>query len=519
MLRVVSILLLLAAAALAQRADLVIGRGNEPVSLDPQFSRTGNNQMTAAHMFERLVSSDRDMRPVPGLAAAWRNIDPLTWEVDLRAGARWHDGSPVTAEDIAFALQRPPTLEGSPASFAASVQNVASVTIAGPGRLVIRSREPDPLFVQEIGRVWMVQRAAAEAAQASGERARIAVGSGPYRFISHAPGQRMVLERAPTWDGPAPDFARVELRFIANAAARVAALRAGDVDLIDIVPATMLPDLAADPRLRVAEAESLRLVYLALDSGRDESPFVTDTAGARLARNPLRDARVRRAMGLMIDRAALVSRVLQGAGTAAGQLVPPGVFGHVPDLAAPAADPAAARRLLAEAGLPNGFGLAIHGSNDRFLQDATVAQALGQMLARGGLRITEVRTLPYAVFARGATQREYSAFVFSYGSTTGEASAGLDALMHTPDAGRGLGANNRVRYSNPAFDAVLGRGLAAFDMDAREELLREATRIGMADAALVPLYWQTVTWVSRAGIVYRPRRDEWTVAMDAVRER
>jgi peptide/nickel transport system substrate-binding protein len=516
---ILALLLTCVFPAMAQRADLVIGRGNEHVALDPQFSRTGNNQMTAAHMFERLVGADRDMRPMPGLAASWRNLDSLTWEVVLRAGARWHDGAPVTAEDIAFALQRPPTLEGSPASFAASVQNIAAIEVVAPDRLIIRSREPDPLFVQEIGRVWMVQRRAVEAALVSGERARIAVGSGPYRFVAWQPGQRLLLERAPTWDGPAPDFARVELRFIANAATRVAALRAGDVDLIDIVPASVLPDLRNDARLRMAEAESLRLVYLALDSGRDESPYVTDAAGARLARNPLRDVRVRQAITLMVDREALVSRVLQGSGTPAGQLVPPGVFGHVPEFRAPPAAPAAARQRLADAGYPQGFGLAIHGSNDRFLQDAAVAQALGQMLARGGLRITEVRTLPYAVFARGATQREYSAFVFSYGSTTGEASAGLDALMHTPDPARGLGANNRVHYSNPGFDAVLGRALAEFDMPRREQLLGQATAIAMIDTALVPLYWQKVSWVSRAGIAYRPRRDEWTVAMDALRER
>ena len=508
-----------ATGANAQAPDLIIGRGNEQVSMDPQFARTGNNQYTAQHIFDRLVDVDENLRAGPGLAVSWRNIDPLTWEVKLRPNVKFHDGSPFTAEDVVFSLRRPPTIPNSPASFASSVAGIASMEIIDPLTLKITSKTPDPRLIEEAGRVYILSKKAAEGATNEAfTKGAATIGTGPYKYVDWTPGATLNLIRNEDYFGRKPDFQRVQMRFITNAAARVAALKAGDVHLIDVVPPNFAAELKNDPKFAVAETDSLTLVYLALDSARDKSPYVTDLDGKPLDKNPLKDVRVRRALSMMIDRPQLVARVLSGAGSPASQIVPEGVFGHDPETKPTAYNLDGAKKLLAEAGWEKGFGITLFGSNDRFLNDANVIQTVGQLFARGGIKINGVQALPYAVFARNATEGQYSIFQFSIGSTTGEASASLNSVLHTPDAAAGLGGNNRTKYSNKDYDAVLEQALAEFDMVKREKLLRDATKIAFADVAIIPLYWQRSAWATRQGVVYSPQRDEGTVAMNARRK-
>lgn len=226
--------------------------------------------------------------------------------------------------------------------------------------------------------------------------------------------------------------------------------------------------------------------------------------------NPLKDRRVRMAMSKMINRQAIVERVLSGAGEASGQIAPDGMNGYDPALKPVAFDLPGAKQLLSEAGYPDGFGLTLHGSNNRFPNDSQVAQGLGQMFSRGGLRVNGVEVVPYNVYAPAATQRKYSLFIFSYGSIASSSLNGLTGVLATFDAALGTGSLNRARYSNPAFDEVLRRGSAEFDEKKRSGLLAEATRIAMDDAAILPLYWQKLYWAARKGIVVDADRGEAT---------
>lgn len=502
----------------AQAPDLIIGRGNEQVSMDPQFARTGNNQTTAQHIFERLITLDENLRVQPGLAAAWKNIDPLTWEVKLRAGVTFHDGSPLTAEDVVFSLKRPPTIPNSPASFAPSVSNIASMDIVDPLTIMMKSKRPDPRFVEEIGRVYIVSKKAAEGAtNEQFNKGPATIGTGPYRFVDWTPGATLNLKRNDAYWGEKPAFDRVQMRFITNAASRVAALKAGDVHLIDIVPPNFVAELEKDANVNVATADTLTVVYLAVDSARDVSPMITDLDGKPLDKNPLKDVRVRKALSMLIDRPRLIERVLNGSGTPASQIVPPGIFGHAPDVKVTPYDPEGAKKLLNEAGWGKGFGITVFGSNDRFVGDAQVIQTIGQLFARGGLKVN-VQALPYAVFAKNATEGAYSIFQFSLGSTTGEASYGLDALLHSYDKDRGYGGNNRTRYSNKTYDEVIEKGLAEFDMAKREKLFQEATKIAMDDVGIIPIYWQRQAWAARKGYAYKAERDDSTLAMNVQRK-
>lgn len=497
----------------AQAADLTIGRAGEQSSLDPQFSSTGVNIHTATDMFDGLVATDAQNQTVPALATSWRAIDPLTWEISLRPGVAFHDGSPFTAADVVFSLARVSTVANSPAPYLRAVRGLASVEAIDASTLRIRTATPAPSLVEQVGTVFMLSaKAAAGLGSSELNAGRGMIGTGPYKFGRWQPGQRLDMTRHEAFWGGMPAWAQVSLRYLPAAGARMAALLAGDVDLVEQVPPADARRLAADASLAVVSIASTRIVYLAMDSAREVSPFVTDADGRPLARNPLRDPRVRLALSKMIDRGALAARLLDGSAEPAGQMVPQGLGGFDPSLPPPPLDLAGAKQLLGEAGWPQGFGITLHASSDRLPQDAAVAQALGQMLRRGGLAVRGVEALPYNVYAPAATRQAYSLFLFSFGTTSGNAAESYLTVLATYDPAHGMGTFNRARYSNPAFDAVLGQALGEFDVTRRNALLVQATHLAFADTAVVPLYWQIVHWAARKGIRYEARRGEDTAA-------
>jgi len=500
----------------AHAAELVIGRSSEQSSIDPLFARTGNNQMTAVHFFDRLVDTDANNQILPSLAESWKSLDPTTWEIKLRPGVKFHDGSDLTAEDVVFSLERAKNVPNSPASFAASVGPIAEMTVIDPLTLKIRTTSPAPSMMEQVGLVYILSKKVATGlATADYNAGKGMVGTGPFRYGEWKNGDRLTMTRNDAYWGHKPAYEKVTLRFIAKDASRVAALLAGDVDLIDQVPPSDVKTLKANPKIALHSIASTRLIYLAFDSDRDESPFVTDLTGKPLPRNPLKDARVRQAIDKMIDRSVIVDRLLDGSGEAAAQMVPAGVGGHAPELKPQKPDIAAAKKLLAEAGYPNGFGLTLHSSSDRFPRDGDLVQVLGQMLTRGGIKINGVTAVPYNIYATAATRRDYSSFVFSFGTTTPNSAVALTNVLATYDRDAGTGVFNRARYSNKSFDAALASARAEFDEAKRNEMLAAAARIAFADVGIAPLYWQVVHWASKKGIVYEARRDEDTVAIHA----
>ena len=500
----------------ATAAELVIGRSSEQSSIDPLFSRTGNNQMTASHFFDQLVDADANNQLHASIATSWKVLDPTTWEIKLRQGVVFHDGSPFSAEDVVFSMERAKNVPNSPASFTGAVGSIAEITAVDASTIRIRTRAPSPQLLEQIGLVFLIsKKAAGGAATADFNSGKAMVGTGPYKFGEWKNGDRLTMSRNEGYWGKKPAYDKVTFRYIPKDAPRVAALLAGDVDLIDQVPPSDVKSLKSNPKISVHSTPSTRLVYLALDSDRDESPFVTDTTGKPLTKNPLKDLRVRQAIAKMIDRSVIVDRLLDGSGEAAGQMVPTGIGGHDPSLPPEKQDVAGAKALLAAAGYPGGFGLTLHSSNDRLPKDGDLVQVLGQMLTRGGLKVNGVVALPYNVYATAATRRDYTAFVFSFGTTTPNSAIALNNVLATYNQEAGTGIFNRARYSNPKFDDTLKAAIAEFDEEKRNGLLRQAAQVAFTDVGIVPLYWQVVHWASKKGVAYEPRKDESTLAMVA----
>lgn len=502
----------LGAPGRAQTLTMAVGA---PVtSLDPHFHQLSPNNAVAGMIFDRLINTDGQSRMAPGLAESWTPIAPDLWEFRLRRGVRFHNGNDFTAEDVAFTFQRVPNVPNSPSSFAAFVRPIRSVEILDSHTLRIATHGPYPLLAQDMTNLYMLDgETHRNATTEQFNSGPAAVGTGPFRMTAHRMGERIEFERNDAYFGERPAFQRVIYRMITNDSARTAALLAGDVEFIDQVPTADLARLRADPRIALSETVGLRLIFLGLDHLRAEaSPFVADNEGRPIPQNPLRDLRVRRALSLAIDREAIAARVMEGAASPSGQFFPPGVFSHIPDFPPPRHDPAEARRLLAEAGLPQGFRITLHGPNDRYPNDARVIQAIGQMWTRAGVR-TAVEAQPWTTFIARAGRAEFSAFLIGWGSNP-EGSHPLRNLIATQDRERGWGASNRGRYSNREIDARLEAALRELDDARRERMLIEAQRMAFEDVAIIPLYIQTNIWAMRRHLRHEARVDESTRAQD-----
>jgi peptide/nickel transport system substrate-binding protein len=499
-------------AATVQAADLRLALSGTPSAMDPQFHNLGANLSVAENMFDTLVRMDPDSRLRPGLADQWKLIDDHTWEFHLRPGVRFHDGAKLTAADVIFSLGRPATLLNSPAGFGMYTRAIVSKTAIGDDTLRLSTNGPYPLLLSDLTTIMILREAAAQGLTTEDfARGKGMDGTGPYRFVSYSHDDRVELARnEDAWSGR-PDWDHVTIRFIPNNAARLAALLSGDVDAIEGVPPGDLASVRQNANLVFAQKVSARLVYLYVDSGRADTPQVHAKDGSKLAKNPLADERVRRALSMAINRAAIAGPLMTGLGYPTGNVVPETFFGYDPSLPVPPYDPEGARKLLADAGWPDGFAITINGPNDRLVNDAQIVQAVAQMLTRIGLAAT-VETSPMATYAPRGAKGEFSFGLIGFAAQTGEASAFLRAIVACQDPKAGGGLYNWSHYCNHQVDQNLTQALGTVDDTARLILLRQATHLAMTDEAIVPLHFQASTWAARMGLAIEPRTDERTLA-------
>jgi len=521
--------MLAAAPALAQNV-LTIGVRSEAATLDPHWTQLSADLQVQEHIFEHLVDLDSASQPVPGLAVSWAPLSDTLWEFKLREGVTWHDGTPFTADDVIFSFDRLAAgIAGAPASPAFTLAKGGKVwTRVDDLTVHITTNGPYPTVAEDLAMVPIVARHAAEGVTPSVDfnSGKAAIGTGPFMFEEFSPGNRVSVVKNPGWWGGDPGWDRVVFRPVGQDAARLAALLNGDVDLIDYPPTVDLPQIEANPNFRVSTIPSDRLIYVIL-SYRHQEAYIKDAAGNTIFPNPIRDWRVRRAMSLGIDRAAIRDRIMGGASEPTRNIVPPGFFGYVDELQPDAYDPDEAKRLLAAAGYPDGFSITFQGPNDRYINDARIIEAIAQMWTRIGIR-TEVDTMPRNIYfselIRGAPETfpgfdmpKFSVALTGWGTVAGEATYTVSGTLETYNAATGGGNGNFGRYSNVYVDALSIRAKQTIDRDARLALLKEATRIGMEDYAYIPIHFQVNKWAMRAGLEHSPRTNERTLAWEVRR--
>ena len=488
---------------------LNIGAGGAFTSLDPHYHNLSPNNIIADYVFGALVALDGEYKPQPNLAESWNVVDDHVWEFKLRPGVKFSDGTPFTPDDIVFSYERIPTVLNSPSSFNYAVKPIARIEVVDAATVRMHTKNPEPLLPYLLAGARIVSRKAAQGAgTADFNSGKATIGAGPYKVESVLLGDRVVFVPNENYWGQKPHWDKVVYRMIANDAARTAAVQAGDVDIIDQVSTRDVASLQKNPKLQIRSPAGQRLIYVYMDCQREPTPSAFDLNGQKLAKNPLKDLRVRKALSLAINREGIKTQIMDGFAAPTGQIMPQGAVGYTPDLKPDPYDPQQAKKLLAEAGYPNGFALTLNGPNDRYVNDRTIVEAIAQMWTRIGVKTT-VATSPASMFFAGVAKDEYTINLAGWASDTGEASSNLTQLIASSNPEKGRGAVLREsHFGRPEIDAVIEKSLATFDPEERERLYIEATKMGMAQQAILPLHFQVNIYAMRKGINLRPRMQE-----------
>lgn len=501
----------------AQAGDssrLRIGLAAAPTTIDPHFHADSANFVLARHMFETLIQWSPDGRLLPLLARRWRPLeDGAGWELEMDPAARFADGMPVTAGDAAASLTRAMTIPNSPGRFTPFLAGLIAAEAVSPSLLRLRTEGPTPLLPGGLPAILIIpERIALSASPADFNAGTAVMGSGPFELVEYRRGEVLLLRRNEAWwrpgGRPLPDWRRLELRIVAQDAARISGLLTGELDLIDNLPPQDLARVSRTPNTTVIRQPGTRIMFIALNQAEQLHPGQP---------NPMRDRRVREALSLAIDRQALASQVMGGEASPAGQLMPLSRVEADPAIRPPAPDRAAARRLLAEAGWGQGFRLNLIGTNNRYAGDDQLVQAVAQMWSQVGVEV-EVEAMPSVSYFPRYGAGRFGAALGAWLTGPPEPNSFFTGVVAARDPARRRGAVNGTGYSNPRLDSMVDRALTNLDPAARLAIWREGARIVFAeDIAQLPLFHQASLWAMRSSVTYDARLDSLTLAMDARR--
>jgi peptide/nickel transport system substrate-binding protein len=490
-------------SSLAPAQNLTLGTKLELNTLDPHFFASFPTNSSMEYFFDKLVEYDDKLKIKPALAVSWKLVDNTTWEFKLRKGVTFHDGTPFTADDVIFTVDRVPNVPNSPNSFAQFTRGIESIRKVDDHTIVVKTRATNPQLLSDLANIFIVSAKAAKGATtADFNSGKAVVGTGPYKLVEWVSAERLIVDRNEKYWGPRPAWARVSERVIAKDPSRLASLLAGQVDAIDAVPIPDLDRLRKDGKFSLFRGPAALVQYVALDSSRDMSPFVTAKDDKPLASNPLKDPRVRKALSLALNRDAISKRIMEGSAVPASQMLPEQFPTASRSLKPDPFDVPRAQALLKEAGWGDGFRLVLHATGDRYPNDSAVAQAIAQMWTRLGIK-AEVEALPGAVFFTRASKQEFSAFSAQYGAE--DSMNSLRALVATYDTNKGYGTANRTRYSNPVVDNLLTEALTTMDDELRQQKLERAINFAIADQPLIPVFFPSFDFAAKKGLTITPR--------------
>ena len=492
-------------------ATLTMGLRTGPESIDPHWSTLGGHIEALRHVYDSLIGQDENLGLRPALATSWRSVDDTTWEFKLREGVRFHDGSPFTATDVKFSLDRIPLVTG-PMSMTLYTKRVRGSEVVDPLTVRVTTDGPAPTLPNDFTRLMIVShRIGTEARNEQFNAGTAAIGTGPFRYVRWEPRGDLVLERFNGWWGGAQPWARVIRREIPNDAARIAALKSGQVDMINSVPATDVAALQRDPTMDVVVGDSVYVFNVYLNQA-EKLPRPVKVDGREVEANPLRDPRVRQAMDLAIDRRALARVVFEGFAKPMSQLMPDNFFGASPNLPERRPDLPRARARRAEAGYPRGFEIDFMATANRLPGDAALCEALAQQWSRVGIKANP-NALTGTVFFPASQRGEYSLQMSGWGTLTGEAAYTYGALIHAADPSVGLGNFNRSNYNNPEVNKLLLDGSRTLDDARRREMFVRAAEISMNDRPMLPIVMPQTVWaMGKNKLSFTPRVDQESLA-------
>ncbi|MEA3491048.1 MAG: ABC transporter substrate-binding protein [Campylobacterota bacterium] len=503
----ISFIALISLAITSQAHTLKIGLASGALTMDPHALNEVATISILSNIFDSLVSFDKDLKIYPNLAISWSNPEPKVWIMKLRENIKFHNGSAFNADDVIFSFNRIKRWDKS--GFKGKVHMIDSASKVDEYTVKFVTKKPYPIFLKKLTYVNIVDRETLEG-RADEWIAIHPVGTGPYRFIDWSKGDHISLKANPNyWHGEA-HFDHLLLKPLTNSATRVAAILSGEVDIINRVPVTDVHRVKNSNTLNFFEQPGLRLIYLQMDQLRHISPYIESPTG----KNPLKDLRVRRAIYYGIDEEAIAKYIMRGFAKPAAQLSPPAVFGSDPNMRRAKHNLAKAKKLLADAGYPNGFSIRLDSPNNRYVKDSHIAEAVASCLAKIGIKVT-VNAMPKSRFFGEISRLETSFFLVGWASGDGDSSSILDSCVHSFDEIKGYGRYNYGRFSNPKVDALIEKSADIMHPEERLKYLQEAQKIALLNnQSVIPLHFQVDLYASNKKIHFEPRVDSHIWAFD-----
>lgn len=464
------------------------------LTIDPHAYNETPTSAQHRQVYEQLIQLDSNLTQAPALAVAWRLVEPTIWEFELRPNVRFHDGTPFTAADVVFSFERAKT--ELPVGFASRIESVAAVRAVDEHTVRIETRFPDPQLWEKASDIAIMSEAWAMAHDvqvpvnvSAGEEnyaSRHANGTGPFILKEFEPNGPVVMVRNPDWWGLERyphNVDRIEYTPIADPEERLATLRRGDLDLLTDPPFAALDRIKGTPGLKLAQAPELRTIWLGADQGSAELRS-SDVKG----KNPFKDRRVRRAIYQAIDIEAIRRDVMRGLALPAGMLVAPGAIGYAPELDQRLPyDPEVAKALLAEAGYPGGFSVALDCPNDRWINDEAICRAIAAQLGEVGIDVT-ANPQPKQLFFAKLDNRETDFFFDSWSAIDSEVV--FKQIYRT-------GSQDAPGYSNPRVDELIDQIDSTMITYARDAMIEEVWKIVLEEIVHIPLHHQVIVWAMR----------------------
>ncbi len=489
------------------------GRG-DPQTTDPHSQNEGLTNNINALVYEFLIQRDKQLGLIPSLAQSWTQVNPTTWRFKLRPGVKFHDGTPFTADDVVFSYERAKADTSQLRAYA----NASGV----PKRIDDLTVEfvtdgPNPIELEHVATINIMSKAWCEknkcmkpqnyGAKEEMITAREANGTGPYSLVARQPDVKTVLKKNPNWwgikaglfDGNIDDVIYTP---ITSDATRVAALISGEVDLINDPPPQDVPRLKQTPKIKVMEGVENRIVFIGMDQARDELLY-SNVKG----KNPFKDVRVRQALYQAINIDAINKTTMRGLSKPTGAILPspktstPDIEKRLPF------DPKKAKKLLADAGYPQGFEVTLDCPNNRYVNDERICQALAAMWSQIGVA-TKVNAMPRATYFPKLEKTDTSLYMLGWGGASTDGIFTLQPVLSTYN-GKGDGDFNYGRYTNAKVNELTAKVKLDMNQERRLGLIREALLAQNAEVNLIPLHRQVIPWASRTTINVPHRADNF----------
>jgi peptide/nickel transport system substrate-binding protein len=469
-------------------------------SLDPY---TLNETTTHAHLgqvYDGLIARDKDLKIIPALAESWETPEPTRWRFHLRKGVKFQNGDPFTADDVVFSAER---VRAKGSNLQTRIPADAKVVKVDDYTVDFLLTSPNPILNSAWDTWYIMDKKWAEennsaaptpAAATSPSFASLhANGTGAFTVESHQPGVKTVFKANPNWwQKPEHNLKEIVFTPIGSDATRIAALLSGEVDIIEPVPIQDISRVDSSPNAQVLKGPELRTIFLGMDQARDELLY-SNVKG----KNPFKDIRVREAFFKAIDIELIKTRVMRGLSTPSALMIAPQLFKLSGDFTRPKFDPEAAKKLLTEAGYPDGFEVTMDCPNDRSVNDAAICQAVVGMLARIGVKVNLLAQPKAQYFAKVLKPGGFQTSFYLLGWTPGTSDAHnvlYDIMGCRDDPKSSRGEANLGGYCNKKMDEITDKVLVESDPTKRDLLIKEAFEIAAKDYAYIPLHQQALAW-------------------------